>query len=68
MKVIRQKSPRVDHQGPALGELGEAADKIIPVSIIPEDALTIESSRHDVVEGSRGIQAWSSRHDGPKIP
>jgi hypothetical protein len=67
VEVIRQEGPRVDGEGARLRETRQASDEVIPVAIIPEDELPIESSRHHMVQDPRSIESWSARHGGLQV-
>jgi hypothetical protein len=62
MGVIRQESPGKNGQGAYLPQRGQTGNKIASVAIVSKDGLPLDSSHHDMVQSSRGVQARPSRH------
>jgi hypothetical protein len=64
MKVVGKQCPSV---APATGlrdACFKAGDKVVPVIVVKKDILTIQTSDNDMVNCTRNIKAFLSRHVG----
>jgi len=66
MKVIWEECPRVYDPGAHLCKAAKAAYQVLPVPIISENPLPVQAPNHHMMEDSRGIESWSTRHSGLK--
>jgi hypothetical protein len=68
MEMVWEESPRVDRERPYLDQACHPAHKVIPIPVVSEDRLSIQSPGHYVLEDPGGIETWATRHiDGQSI-
>ena len=62
VKMIREESPGVHTEPGVLDHGGEAATKVRPISVVPEDTLAVEPPHHHVVQDAGRIEAGAAGH------
>jgi hypothetical protein len=62
MEMVWEEGPGVDPERPYLDQACHPAHEFVPISVVPEDRLSIQSPGHYVVEDPGGIEAWATRH------
>jgi len=63
MEMVWEEGPRVDRERPYLDQACHPAHEVVPIPVVPEDRLSIQSPGHYVVEDPGGIEAWATRHN-----
>jgi hypothetical protein len=60
--MVREQSPGVDGERPALRQGGEAPDEVGAIRVIPEDRGAFDPPHHHVMERLRRIETRLARH------
>jgi hypothetical protein len=68
VKVVGHEAPGVDDEVSILAQFCHAVQKIFPVLIGPENVCPFDAPAHDVMQSSRRIQSWLSRHTDTLLP
>ncbi len=63
MDMIIHENPSIDSTLPFIHNLTEAFYKLHPVVVVYEDCAFVDPPHHNVMEGTRGIQTGSARHN-----
>ena len=62
MEMVGQEGPCVDSWPPGLDQARQPAHEIIPIPVVPENRLPIETPGHHMVEDARGIETRAAWH------
>ena len=60
--MVAHEGEGVDGAGAALYDLTESVQKFLPVEVVNEEIALIDTPQHDVVKGSRCVQACMTWH------
>jgi hypothetical protein len=63
MYMVAHEDEGVDGAPAVLCDLTESIQKFLPVEVVNEEIVLIDAPQHDVVEGSRCIQAGMTWHE-----
>ena len=63
MGLIGEQGPRVHAEPGGRNEIGQAAQEVGAIRVIPEDGAALDAAHHHMVEDARGIQAGLAWHN-----
>jgi hypothetical protein len=68
MKVVRHEGPGIYNEVPIDTQIRQPVQEIFPVLIGTEYFGLLDAPSHDMMQRSRRIQSWLSRHIGTLDP
>ena len=67
MKVIGNECPGIDARSRFFSDLPKPVKEVLAIPGVSEDGGTIDTSYHDVMQGSFNVESWPSRHGTPFV-
>ena len=66
--MIGEQRPRQDREASLRSDRRQPVDPILPIHVISKDGSSLDSPHHDMVQGTRRIQARPTRHGKTVAP